>query len=1025
MKFKFLSWRSLATRISLLTMAMVLVGMAAFALFVSQTLRPAMEAQISAQQFDTVSIVAGQVNQAIEQRLGALQSMAQPINPAMLAEPKRMQAFLEDRPAMLDLFNGGVFVTRMDGTAMASAPLNIPRTGRNYMDSEQVAAALKEGKSSVSNVVVGKALKAPIFSIVTPIHGAQGRVIGALVGVIELGKPNFLDKLMQIRLGQTGYYMLQDPQNRLIITSTDKSRVMERLVPGANPLADRFRQGFEGSGVTVNSNGVEMLSSAKGIPAAGWILVGGLPTAEAFTPINAMSKTIRLGGLFFLLLIGGLVWWRISRLLQQQISPVLNASNALKLLADSPERPKPLQSSGQDEIGDLIGGFNHLLEVTAQREVALKNSEHRYRTLVEWSPEALLVHRHGTVLYVNPAAVALFGAKNAEAMVGLLTSDLIHPDFLAAQKARMQSILNQEPMAPKTESRFLRLDGTAFDVEVQGTAIDFAGAPAIHVAIRDVTERKQFETELIAAKATAEEASRTKSDFLANMSHEIRTPMNGVIGMVDVLQQTALTPAQQRMLGTIHDSSLALLKILNDILDFSKIEAGKLALESMPVQLGALAQGVAQLMGTAARARAIALVVQVSPELPPWVLGDPSRLRQVLVNLLVNAIKFTTSLNERPGRVTLAVEPCTTGADAAPGVRLRVTDNGIGMDAAMVARLFQPFTQADESTSRKFGGTGLGLSITQRLVELMQGHITVHSTPGVGSEFAVELPLRPCEAGQMQADAAAERRTPVPQMRQVQPQHADTKPTVEQALARGQLILLAEDNETNREVIQEQLSLLGYTCEVAEDGAVALAMWQSGHATGTPRYALLLTDCHMPHLDGFGLTDAIRRAEPPGTRLPIIAITANAMQGEAQRCRERGMDDYLAKPLRMRELAPLLAKWLPLEAPIWNPASLTELVGDNPAMHQRLLDKFLRTAQQQVTDILAACAVGDAAAAAAVAHPLKSAARTVGAMALGELCQALEAAGRAGDTAQCRQLATGLAQALHAAETKINGHLAL
>ena len=806
MKFKFLPRRSLATRVSLLTMAMVLVGVVAFALFISQTLRPAMQDQISAQQFDTVSIVAGQVNQAIEQRLGALQSMAQRISPAMLAEPERTQAFLEDRTALFDLFNAGVFVTRMDGTAMASAPLTVQRNGLNYMQRDHVAAALKENKTSVSQIVIDKVLKEPVFSIATPIRDAQGQVTGALVGVIDLGQPNFLDKLMQIRLGQTGHYVLQDPQDYRIITSTDKSRVMERLVPGANPLGDRFREGFEGSGVTVNSRGVEALSSARGIPAAGWILVGTLPTAEAFAALNAASKTLRLAGLFFALLVGGLVWWRISHLLQQQISPVLNATHALKLLAESSDLPKPLHISGQDEIGDLIGGFNHLLEVTAQREAALKQSEHRYRTLVEWSPEALLVHRHGSVLYVNPAAVALFGAKNAEAMVGLLTSDLIHPDFLAAQKARMQSIVNQEPMAPKTESRFLRLDGTAFDVEVQGTAIDFAGAPAIHVAIRDVTERKQFEAALIAAKATAEDASRAKSDFLANMSHEIRTPMNGVIGMVDLLLQTGLKPNQQRMLGTLHDSSLALLQIINDILDFSKIEAGKLALESIPVQLDALVQGVAQLLTTAASARAIELSVHVSPELAPWVLGDPSRLRQVLLNLLGNAIKFTTSLPERPGRVTLQVEPCRR-ADAAPGMRLRITDNGIGMDAAVVAKLFQPFTQADASTSRKFGGTGLGLSITQHLVELMQGRITVHSTPGVGSEFAVELLLQPCDAGLPPADALAKLRPPEAQMRQVPPldtdTNADTNLTIAQALARNQLILLAEDNEINREIIQE------------------------------------------------------------------------------------------------------------------------------------------------------------------------------------------------------------------------------
>jgi CheY-like chemotaxis protein len=442
------------------------------------------------------------------------------------------------------------------------------------------------------------------------------------------------------------------------------------------------------------------------------------------------------------------------------------------------------------------------------------------------------------------------------------------------------------------------------------------------------------------------------------------------------------------------------------------------------MQLDALVQGVAQLMSTAASAKSIELATQVSPGMAPWVMGDPNRLRQILVNLLGNAIKFTASQPERPGRVTLTVEPCTM-ADARPGVRLRVTDNGIGMEAAVVDQLFLPFTQADASTSRKFGGTGLGLSITQHLVELMQGRITVHSTAGVGSEFAVELLLQPCAAGPAADTTVTVRHPQVAPVRLVNPQHADSDVAIAQALLRGQLILLAEDNETNREVMQEQLRLLGYTCEVAEDGVQALAMWQSGHATGTPRYALLLTDCHMPHLDGFGLTDAIRQAEAPDARLPIIAVTANAMQGEAQRCRDAGMDDYLSKPLRMSELAPLLAKWLPLSTPIWSATSLQDLVGDNPALHKRLLEKFLRSAQQQVTELLAACAVNDAPTVQAVAHPLKSAARTVGALALGELCQALETAGRAGDTAACTQLAVDLAPALHAVSVEINGHLAL
>jgi CheY-like chemotaxis protein/nitrogen-specific signal transduction histidine kinase len=407
---------------------------------------------------------------------------------------------------------------------------------------------------------------------------------------------------------------------------------------------------------------------------------------------------------------------------------------------------------------------------------------------------------------------------------------------------------------------------------------------------KDITERKLAEE---ATKA----ASRAKSEFLANMSHEIRTPMNGVIGMVDILQTTTLDAAQRRMLGTIQLSSKALLQILNDILDFSKIEAGKLEVESVPMQLREVAEGVMQLMASSPSALAVDLSVAVDPDLPDWMLGDAVRLRQVLFNLLGNAVKFVNTASGVTPRVVLRVAPCTR-VDGSPGVRLSVQDNGIGMNPEVVAKLFQPFTQADESTARKFGGTGLGLSITHRLVELMHGQVSVHSTLGVGSEFVVELPLLPC--GPVRAQVTTD---PVPQGSAPQRPEA---PTVEEAVQTGCLILLAEDNEINRDVIQEQLRLLGYACELAEDGAIALRMWQA-HPT---RYALLLTDCHMPNLDGFGLTEAIRVAEPAGVRLPIIAITANAMQGEADRCRDRGMDDYLSKPLRMQELAPVLEKWL-------------------------------------------------------------------------------------------------------------------
>jgi CheY-like chemotaxis protein/HPt (histidine-containing phosphotransfer) domain-containing protein len=351
------------------------------------------------------------------------------------------------------------------------------------------------------------------------------------------------------------------------------------------------------------------------------------------------------------------------------------------------------------------------------------------------------------------------------------------------------------------------------------------------------------------------------------------------------------------------------------------------------------------------------------------------------------------------------------------------------MSAEVTARLFTPFTQADASTSRQFGGTGLGLSISQRLATLMGGEIFVQSTAGKGSEFTLALPLQHAPA---EAPAEANER---PLALGAQTPSPDT------AAARGQLVLLAEDNEISREVIEEQLDLLGHACERAENGRVALQMWNRSPT----RYALLLTDCHMPQMDGFALTEAIRAAEPSGRRLPIIAITANTMQGEARRCLQGGMDDYLSKPLRLQELASMLQKWLPVNdrqdhgalaadsptmisavpaLPIWDAARLSDLVGDNMSINQTLLEKFLVAAGSQVSEIGVAAAARDFKTVAALAHKLKSAARSMGALALGELCQQMEAAGDADEAPAAFALTQQLPAAFAVARRAIEGHLA-
>ena len=580
------------------------------------------------------------------------------------------------------------------------------------------------------------------------------------------------------------------------------------------------------------------------------------------------------------------------------------------------------------------------------------------------------------------------------------------------------------------------VDGKICWVEGRGECSfdDTGNATSFRGTIRDINKRKLTQIELIEHQShleelvrqktlAAESANLAKSEFLANMSHEIRTPMNGVIGMLDVLLKTPLLPEQKRMLTTIANSSQSLLNILNDILDYSKIEAGKLEVERIPTSLKEIAASVVELMQGVANSKGLAVSVSMAVELPDAIYSDPTRLSQVLLNLLGNAIKFTRLDSVHAGSVTLVLEPGTL-PDGQPAVLLKVCDKGIGMSAEVVSNLFRPFAQAEVGTARQFGGTGLGLSITHRLVVLMGGRITVRSTLGEGSEFIVALPLQ---------EARIEVRAN--QHSQEQLLLRDMAPSMEEAAAKGQLILLAEDDETNREVLGEQLRLLGYCADMAEDGWLAWRKWRSGH------YALLMTDFHMPHMDGLELTKAIRKAEAPGSRLPIIAITANAMQGDAERCLEAGMDDFLSKPLRLLELSQMLAKWLPLPAVVdrgedgserapkstaeqvlterstgtvelWSRNALSQLVGDNPAMHQRLLEKFLTNARQHVNSIEEALLAGEAHNAANLAHKLKSASRSVGAIALGEMCQQIETAGFDADAARCAEVAAMLAPTL-------------
>ena len=732
-------------------------------------------------------------------------------------------------------------------------------------------------------------------------------------------------------------------------------------------------------------------------------------------------------------------------------------------------------------------------------------------TVFEVQEGVLVTDRHNRILRVNRAFTQITGFTEEE-VVGqdpsILKSGLEGPAFY---REMWRILLRDKHWAGELRDR--HKNGHIYPKWLNISAVtDENGEITNYVGVfSDLTQLKQAE-EAVAANVA-------KSKFLANMSHELRTPMNGVVGMTDILQETRLMEDQRRMVRTIRDSSLALLSILDEILDFSKIEAGKLEIESIPTCIHEVAEEVVRLLIPNASAKEIDFHLFVSPNLPLWIFSDPLRLRQIMFNLVGNAIKFTSNTPKRTGQVILRLEPVEQ-ADALSALNIAVIDNGVGIQQEILDSLFDPFTQADSTTTRRFGGTGLGLSITKRLVNMMRGNITVTSSPGVETRFNVTFPIEAAPpahampevvdlcgikllavlddaicadivqiylagtgaevtmAGDLEeayrllrqqtgwaglildsllvSEAARKpafcalpwvhlgrwsgvdgsdqrssfvRTHPILYYDLIQSvevacgkksvkrvvEQSDRRrrprlrtPTIEEAEANGNLVLLAEDNEINRDVIQQQLDLLGYASQAVSDGETALAEWRSG------RYAMLLTDCHMPKMDGFQLAAAIR-AEQAGAHFPIVIVTANAMKGEAERCFAKGIDGYLTKPLRLNELGAVMARYLPLDQnnksqtvgsisdkrtafPVWDRDMLTQLVGNQLELHQRLLTKFQSDAEQKISTLMILAEEGDTVLVADVAHKLKSAARSVGAMALGEYCQQVEDAGRQNQT---------------------------
>ena len=822
----------------------------------------------------------------------------------------------------------------------------------------------------------------------------------------------------------------------------------------------------------------------------------------------------------------------------------------------------------RDHAGRVIGIFGISRDISHRRE-----HEQQLRQLsmaVEQSSESIVItDLAANIVYANAAALNSSGYSREE-LLGrnsrVLQSGRTPRETYAALWGALRT---GKPWRGHLFNR--RKDGREYVEHAVISPIRMPHGRITHyLAVKeDVTEKQrmaaeldryrlhleelvaQRTAELEASRRVAEAANEAKSAFLATMSHEIRTPMNGVVGLADVLRQSSLTPYQADLVETMRESSFALLSIIDDLLDFSKIEAGRLELEHEPVEIRTLVEAACDALRATASTRGVHLQIFVDPSLPRRIVTDAVRWRQVLNNLVGNAIKFSAGL-ARAGRVEVRVE-----RDGPDTMRMTVADNGIGMGADALGRIFRPFMQAEGSTTRRYGGTGLGLSIVHRLVDAFDGRIEVDSRPDHGSSFRVTLPMHAVPGDeappppehdlsgiechlllddhQLARDWAAyltsagaslvshdddagatgleaglqhsrsdpadvvvvtgvarpdawlrevraiqrahgvklvhlgrgQRRTPriagdgevgidadamhreallravalasgrvVPDVAEApggMPAGGQVPPSVDEAAARGRLVLVAEDNPINRKVIRRQLALLGLASEVVDDGLQALERWRSG------RYALLLTDLHMPGLDGYELTARIRAEEPVGQRLPVVALTATALYGEAERCRAAGMDDYLSKPVTRERLATTMERWLPVvtarddqhaatartgDVLIHDPSVLPALIGDDAAMLARIRREFLASGRAAADELQAAVGAGDLPGAGAVAHRLKSSSRAVGAMALGDLCERIENAGRSGDGAALRAAHASFDAALAAASERIQACLA-
>ncbi len=723
--------------------------------------------------------------------------------------------------------------------------------------------------------------RATVFLVHAVVDGE--RVLGSIVLQLDL------DRLLRVAAERSGLglsgetVLVQRRGDEVLFLNEVRGAPLGPIkLTGDLPVVRGLR-GESGSGLARNYRGVDVVSSWRHLPALDWGIAVNIDAAEAFAPAHALQDRLLLAlGLALLLALG--LALLIGRRL---VEPVELLNGAVARIADGNlDERAPI--CGFTQFRELARNFNRMTEQlivekqllearVEQRTRALNDSEQRFRGVFERAQVGIaLCDAHGVILDVNQALTAML-CRTADELRGGKLADL--PDFRSGRLlgGELNRLATGRLEHVRFERGFALPGGGELFVDGSASAIRDRRGRLVNVVqmLIDVTERHRAEIELVRARVAAEAASQAKSDFLANMSHEIRTPMSGALGMLNLLLRTELTPRQHDYASKARTAAQALLAVINDVLDFSKVEAGKMELDPHRFELSDFMRELAVILSAHVGDKDIEVLFRLDPRLPPALVGDATRLRQVLLNLAGNALKFTEH-----GEVVLALT-LLGEEDGRARIRFEVSDTGIGIASDKLEQIFVGFSQAEQSTSRRYGGTGLGLAISRRLVALMGGELRVDSRVGEGSRFHFEVTL---------AESPAE--------------HAAEPPS-----RPGLKVLIVDDNPMAREVLQGLGESLGWDCDLASSGEQALALVHQAAERGEPHYDLILMDWRMPGLDGWETSRRIRDSHESDAPV-IIMVTAHGRELLAARSEQeiQSLGGYLVKPVTASMLQDAVAE---------------------------------------------------------------------------------------------------------------------